>query len=138
MKDPNWHTVCRRTGCQICLSGLREMETGFLYYLRNRANAAESFSRTKTMSVRLIDISDDERGAFLQMLQRFPGRYTRYSSRTRLIMALTATGGAISICISFPSIMAGMNGRNAAMNPDKVYLTDEEYEDMAVAIRAAL
>ena len=29
-------------------------------------------------------------------------------------------------------------GGTFAMNPDKVYLTDEEYEDMAVAIRAAL
>lgn len=52
MKDPN---------CAYCMQGelvakfgypVCEMETGFYIYLRNRANAAESFSRTKTMSVR--------------------------------------------------------------------------------------
>ena len=48
-------------------------------------------------------------------------------------MALTAIPAAIS------KYNGGDEwGGTFAMNPDKVYLTDEEYEDMAVAIRAAL
>lgn len=83
MKDPN---------CAYCMQGelvakfgypVCEMETGFLYLFKEQSKRGRVILAYKEHVSELIDISDNERSAFLLTLPRSPRLYTRYLILTK-------------------------------------------------------
>lgn len=139
MKDQN---------CAYCMKGelvarfgypICEMETGFLYLFKEQSKKGRVILAYKDHVSEMIDISDEERNAFFSEAAKFSRAIHKVFSPDKVNYGAYGDTG----CHLHLHIVPKYKGQDEwggtfAMNPDKVYLSDEEYETMAEAIRKAL
>lgn len=139
MKDPN---------CAYCMKGdlvakfgypICEMETGFLYLFKEQSKKGRVILAYKDHVSELVDINDEERNAFFADVARVSKAVHKVFNPDKVNYGAYGDTG----CHLHMHIVPKYNGMDEwgstfAMNPDKLYLTDKEYEEMAAAIRAAL
>lgn len=139
MKDSN---------CAYCMQGdlvakfgypVCEMETGFLYLFKEQSKKGRVILAYKDHVKELIDISDEERAAYFNDVAKVSRAVHKLFNPDKVNYgAYGDTGSHLHIHIVPKYEGQDEWGSTFTMNPDKIYLTDEEYEEMAVALRAAL
>lgn len=139
MKDQN---------CAYCMKGelvarfgypICEMETGFLYLFKEQSKKGRVILAYKDHVSEMIDISAEERNAFFSEAAKVSRAIHKVFSPDKVNYGAYGDTG----CHLHLHIVPKYKGQDEwggtfAMNPDKVYLSDEEYETMAEAIRKAL
>lgn len=139
MKDSN---------CAYCMKGdlvakfgypICEMETGFLYLFKEQSKKGRVILAYKDHVSEMIDISDEERNAFFAEVSKVSRAIHKVFNPDKVNYGAYGDTGCHLHMHIVPKYNGGDEwGGTFAMNPDKVYLTDEEYEKMAEAIREAL
>lgn len=139
MKDEN---------CAYCMQGelvakfgypICEMKTGYLYLFKEQSKKGRVILAYKDHVSELVDISDEERNAFFAEVAQVAKAIHKVFHPDKVNYgAYGDTGCHLHIHI-VPKYKGGDEwGGTFQMNPGKVYLTDEEYEEMAEQIRQAL
>lgn len=139
MKDQN---------CVYCMQGelaakfgypVCSMDTGYLYLFKEQSKPGRVILAYKDHVSEMTDVSDEERNAFFAEVAKVSRAiHTIYSPDKVNYGAYGDTGCHLHMHI-VPKYRDGDEwGGTFQMNPDKVYLTDDEYEAMAEQIRAAL
>ena len=139
MKDQN---------CAYCMQGdlvakfaypICQMKTGYLYLFKEQSKRGRVILAYKDHVSEMIDISDEDRNAyFAEVAQVARAVHIVFNPAKVNYGAYGDTGCHLHMHI-VPKYKDGDEwGGTFQMNPDKVYLTDEEYEDMAEQIRRAL
>lgn len=139
MKDQN---------CAYCMQGelaakfaypVCEMESGYLYLFKEQSKRGRVILAYKDHVSEMIDISDEERNAFFADVARAARAVHKVFNPNKVNYGAYGDTG----CHLHMHIVPKYEGKDEwggtfAMNPDKVYLTEAEYEEMAKALRAAL
>ena len=87
----------------------------------------------------MIDISDEERNAFFGEVSKVAKAIHKVFHPDKVNYGAYGDTGCHLHMHIVPKYNGGDEwGGTFTMNPDKVYLTDKEYEEMAEAIREAL
>ena len=139
MKDQN---------CAYCMQGdlvakfaypVCQMKTGYLYLFKEQSKRGRVVLAYKDHVSEMIDISDEDSNAFLaEVAQVDRAVHKVFNPAKENYGAYGDTGCHLHMHI-VPKYKDGDEwGGTFQMNPDKVYLTDEEYEAMAEQIRRAL
>ena len=139
MKDPNCAYCAKgelvaKFGYPVC-----EMETGFLYLFKEQSKKGRVILAYKDHVSEMIDISSEERNRFFDEVSQVSKAIHKVFQPYKVNYgAYGDTGFHLHMHI-VPKYNGGDEwGGTFTMNPDKVYLSEEEYEEMAEAIRKAL
>lgn len=139
MKDQN---------CAYCMKGdlvakfgypVCEMETGFLYLFKEQSKRGRVILAYKDHVSEMTDISDEERNAFFREVSFVSRAIHKVFNPDKVNYGAYGDTGCHLHMHIVPKYKDGDEwGGTFLMNPDKVYLTEEEYEEMAFSIRKAL
>ena len=139
MKDQN---------CAYCMQGelvakfgypVCAMDTGYVYIFKEQSKPGRVILAYKDHVSEMIDISDEERDAFFADVAKVAGAVHKLFHPDKVNYGAYGDTG----CHLHMHIVPKYNGGNEwggtfQMNPDKTYLTDEEYEAMAEKLRKEL
>lgn len=139
MKDQN---------CAYCMQGelaakfaypVCEMESGFLYLFKEQSKRGRVILAYKEHVSEMVNISAEERNAFFGDVARAAEAVHKVFHPDKVNYGAYGDTGCHLHMHIVPKYQGGDEwGGTFAMNPDKVYLTEEEYEEMAVALRSAI
>lgn len=139
MKDQN---------CAYCMQGdlaakfaypVCEMETGYLYLFKEQSKRGRVILAYKDHVSEMVNISDGERNAFFADVARAAKAVHEVFHPNKVNYGAYGDTGCHLHMHIVPKYEGGDEwGGTFAMNPDKVYLTEAEYEEMAEALRKAL
>lgn len=139
MKDQN---------CAYCMQGelvakfaypVCEMPTGYLYIFKEQSKKGRVILAYKEHVSEMVDISDEERAAYFNDVAKVAAAVHKLYNPDKVNYGMYGdTGHHLHV-----HIVPKYNGQDEwggtfEMNPDKIYLTDVEYEEMAESIRGAL
>ncbi len=111
----------------------------FYIYLKSRVKGAELFWLIKTMSASWWILKLKKEMLFFADVARVSKAVHKVFNPDKVNYGAYGDTGCHLHMHIVPKYNGGDEwGSTFAMNPDKVYLTDKEYEEMAAAIRAAL
>ena len=121
-------------GIKIC-----ELPTSKVYLFKEQSHPGRVIVAHKKHVSELIELSPEERAAYMEDIAKVANAMHEIFHPNKVNYGAYGDTGCHLHMHIVPKYNGGDEwGGTFAMNPDKVYLTDEEYEDMAVAIRAAL
>lgn len=139
MKDQN---------CAYCMQGdlvakfaypVCEMNTGYLYLFKEQSKRGRVIVAYKDHVSEMINISEEERNAFFSDVAKAAQAVHKVFNPNKVNYGAYGDTGCHLHMHIVPKYEGGDEwGGTFAMNPDKVYLSDGEYEEMAEAIRKAL
>lgn len=139
MKDPNCAYCAKgelvaKFGYPVC-----EMETGFLYLFKEQSKKGRVILAYKDHVSEMIDISSEERNRFFDEVSQVSKAIHKVFQPDKVNYGAYGDTGCHLHMHIVPKYNGGDEwGGTFTMNPDKVYLSEEEYEEMAEAIRKAL
>ena len=139
MKDQN---------CAYCMQGdlvakfaypVCQMKTGYLYLFKEQSKRGRVILAYKDHVSEMIDISDEDRNAFFAEVAQVARAVHKVFNPAKVNYGAYGDTGCHLHMHIVPKYKDGDEwGGTFQVNPDKVYLTDEEYEAMAEQIRRAL
>jgi diadenosine tetraphosphate (Ap4A) HIT family hydrolase len=116
-----------------------ELNTGYLYLFKEQSKKGRVILAYKDHVSEMIDISDEERNAFFADVNKVAKAiHTVFQPDKVNYGAYGDTGCHLHMHIVPKYKDSDEWGGTFMMNPDKKYLTDKEYEEMAAKIRSAL
>lgn len=134
--------------CAYCMQGelvakfgypVCEMETGYLYLFKEQSKPGRVILAYKDHVSEMINISDEERNAFFGEVAQVSRALHEIFHPDKVNYGAYGDTGCHLHMHLVPKYDGGDEwGSTFQMNPDKVYLTDAEYEEMAEKLRAAL
>ena len=139
MKYPNCAYCAKgelvaKFGYPVC-----EMETGFLYLFKEQSKKGRVILAYKDHVSEMIDISSEERNRFFDEVSQVSKAIHKVFQPDKVNYGAYGDTGCHLHMHIVPKYNGGDEwGGTFTMNPDKVYLSEEEYEEMAEAIRKAL
>ena len=139
MKDQN---------CAYCMQGelvakcgypICQMDSGYLYLFKEQSKKGRVILAYKDHVSELVDISAEDRNAFFADVAKVAKAIHKIYHPNKVNYGAYGDTG----CHLHMHIVPKYEGQDEwgstfTMNPDKLYLTDEEYEAMAEEIRQAL
>ena len=121
-------------GYPIC-----QMDSGYLYLFKEQSKRGRVILAYKDHVSEMVDISDEERNAFFADVNKVAKALHKVFKPNKVNYGAYGDTGCHLHMHLVPKYEGGDEwGSTFQMNPDKIYLTDEEYEEMAQAIRDAL
>ena len=115
------------------------MKTGYLYLFKEQSKRGRVVLAYKDHVSEMIDISDEDRNAFFAEVAQVARAVHKVFNPAKVNYGAYGDTGCHLHMHIVPKYKDGDEwGGTFQMNPDKVYLTDEEYEAMAEQIRRAL
>lgn len=139
MKDQN---------CAYCMKGdlvaefaypICEMKSGILYLFKEQSKRGRVILAYKDHVSEMIDISEEERNQFFADVTQASRAVHKVFHPDKVNYGAYGDTGCHLHMHIVPKYKDGDEwGGVFAMNPKKVFLSDQEYEEMAEAIRAAL
>ena len=139
VKDPN---------CAYCMQGelvakfgypICQMDSGYLYLFKEQSKRGRVILAYKDHVSEMVDISDEERNAFFADVNKVAKALHKVFKPNKVNYGAYGDTGCHLHMHLVPKYEGGDEwGSTFQMNPDNIYLTDEEYEEMAQAIRDAL
>ena len=115
------------------------MKTGYLYLFKEQSKPGRVILAYKDHVSEMIDISDEERSEFFAEVAQVARALHKVFNPDKVNYGAYGDTGCHLHMHIVPKYNGGHEwGGTFTMNPDQVYLTDEEYEAMAEKIRAAL
>ena len=139
MKDENCGYCMRgelldKFGIYIC-----DLEVSTLILFKEQSKKGRCIVAYKDHVSELVDISDEDRNAFFADVAKVARALHSVFHPDKVNYGAYGDTGCHLHMHLVPKYNGGDEwGSTFQMNPDKVYLTDEEYEAMAEKIRAAL
>ena len=116
-----------------------QMKTGYLYLFKEQSKRGRVVLAYKDHVSEMIDISDEDRNAFFAEVAQVARAVHKVFNPSKVNYGAYGDTGCHLHMHIVPKYKDGDEwGGTFQMNPDKVYLTDEEYEAMAEQIRRAL
>lgn len=139
MKDNN---------CAYCMQGdlvaefaypICEMKSGFLYLFKEQSKRGRVILAYKDHVSEMINISDEERNQFFEDVASAARAVHKVFQPDKVNYGAYGDTGCHLHMHIVPKYKDGDEwGGIFAMNPKKVFLTDEEYQEMASQIKNAL
>lgn len=139
MKDQN---------CAYCMQGelvakfgypICGMKTGFLYLFKEQSKPGRVILAYKDHVSEMVDITDEERNEYFAEVAQVARAIHKVFQPDKVNYGAYGDTGCHLHMHIVPKYNGGHEwGGTFTMNPDQVYLTEEEYEAMAEKIRAAL
>lgn len=139
MKDPNCGYCMRgellaKFGIFIC-----DLDVSSLILFKEQSKPGRVIVAYKDHVSEIVDISDEERNAFMADVTRAAKALHKVFKPNKVNYGAYGDTGCHLHMHLVPKYEGGDEwGGVFQMNPGKVYLTDEEYEEMIQKIRAAL
>lgn len=139
MKDPNCGYCMRgellaKFGIFIC-----DLDVSSLILFKEQSKPGRVIVAYKDHVSEIVDISDEERNAFMADVTRAAKALHKAFKPNKVNYGAYGDTGCHLHMHLVPKYEGGDEwGGVFQMNPGKVYLTDEEYEEMIQKIRAAL
>ena len=134
--------------CAYCMQGelmtnlnypICQMDSGYLYLFKEQSKRGRVILAYKDHVSEMVDISDEERNAFFADVNKVAKALHKVFKPNKVNYGAYGDTGCHLHMHLVPKYEGGDEwGSTFQMNPDKIYLTDEEYEEMAQAIRDAL
>ena len=134
--------------CAYCMQGelvakfgypICQMDSGYLYLFKEQSKRGRVILAYKDHVSEMVDISDEERNAFFADVNKVAKALHKVFKPNKVNYGAYGDTGCHLHMHLVPKYEGGDEGGSTfQMNPDKIYLTDEEYEEMAQAIRDAL
>ena len=134
--------------CAYCMQGelvakfgypICQMDSGYLYLFKEQSKRGRVILADKDHVSEMVDISDEERNAFFADVNKVAKALHKVFKPNKVNYGAYGDTGCHLHMHLVPKYEGGDEwGSTFQMNPDKIYLTDEEYEEMAQAIRDAL
>lgn len=127
-------TLVDAFGIKIC-----ELETSKVYLFKEQSHPGRVIVAHKKHVSEITELTAQERAAYMEDINKVAQAVHQLFHPDKVNYGAYGDTGHHLHFHLVPKYKDQYEwGGTFAMNPDKVYLTDEEYEDMAVAIRAAL
>lgn len=134
--------------CAYCMQGelvakfgypVCEMNSGYLYIFKEQSKPGRVILAYKDHVSEIVDISEEERNAFFADVNTVAAALHKIFNPDKINYGAYGDTGCHLHMHIVPKYKDGHEwGGTFTMNPDKVYLTDAEYEAMAEKIRAEL
>ena len=134
--------------CAYCMQGelvakfgypICQMDSGYLYLFKEQSKRGRVILAYKDHVSEMVDISDEERNAFFADVNKVAKALHKVFKPNKVNYGAYGDTGCHLHMHLVPKYEGGDEwGSTFQMNPYKIYLTDEEYEEMAQAIRDAL
>ena len=139
MKDNN---------CAYCMQGERvekfgypvgKMPSGYLYIFKEQSKMGRLILAYKDHVSEIVDISDEERNQFFADINKVAKAIHTIFSPSKVNYGMYGDTGCHLHMHLVPKYEGGDEwGSTFTMNPDKKYLNDNEYEEMAKILRREL
>lgn len=136
------------TNCAYCMQGelvakfgypICGMESGFLYLFKEQSKPGRVILAFKDHVSELVDISDEDRNTFFADVAKAARAVHKVFQPEKVNYGAYGDTGCHLHMHIVPKYEGGDEwGSTFSMNPDKMYLTDIEYEEIAEKIRIAL
>ena len=136
------------TSCAYCMKGelvakfaylVCDMKTGYLYLFREQSKRGRVILAHHRHISELIELTDEERNDFFADIAAVSRAVHKVFQPNKVNYGAYGDTGCHLHFHLVPKYEGGDEwGGVFQMNPEKVYLKDEEYEEMAEALRAAL
>ncbi len=121
-------------GYPIC-----EMPSGYLYLFKEQSKKGRVILAFKDHVSEIVDISDEDRDQFFADVTKVARALHKLYNPDKINYGAYGDTGCHLHMHIVPKYKGGDEwGSTFTMNPEKVFLTDEEYEAMAEEIREAL
>lgn len=115
------------------------MESGYLYLFKEQSKKGRVIVSFKDHVGELVDLSDEDRNAFFADVAKAARAVHKIYHPDKVNYGAYADTGHHLHMHIVPKYDGGNEwGGSFVVNPEKIYLTDEEYEAMAEVLRAAL
>lgn len=139
MKDNN---------CAYCMQGelvekfgypVGKMPSGYLYIFKEQSKMGRLILAYKDHVSEIVDISDEERNQFFADINKVAKSIHKIFSPSKVNYGMYGDTGYHLHMHLVPKYEGGDEwGSTFTMNPDKKYLNDNEYEEMAKILRREL
>ena len=139
MKDNN---------CAYCMQGelvekfgypVGKMPSGYLYIFKEQSKMGRLILAYKDHVSEIVDISDEERNQFFADINKVAKAIHKIFSPSKVNYGMYGDTGCRLHMHLVPKYEGGDEwGSTFTMNPDKKYLNDNEYEEMAKILRREL
>lgn len=139
MKDNN---------CAYCMQGelvekfgypVGKMPSGYLYIFKEQSKMGRLILAYKDHVSEIVDISDEERNQFFADIDKVAKAIHKIFSPSKVNYGMYGDTGCHLHMHLVPKYEGGDEWGSAfTMNPDKKYLNDNEYEEMAKILRREL
>ena len=139
MKDNN---------CAYCMQGelvekfgypVGKMPSGYLYIFKEQSKMGRLILAYKDHVSEIVDISDEERNQFFADINNVAKAIYKIFSPSKVNYGMYGDTGCHLHMHLVPKYEGGDEcGSTFTMNPDKKYLNDNEYEEMAKILRREL
>lgn len=139
MKDNN---------CAYCMQGelvekfgypVGKMPSGYLYIFKEQSKMGRLILAYKDHVSEIVDISDEERNQFFADINKVAKAIHKIFSPSKVNYGMYGDTGYHLHMHLVPKYEGGDEwGSTFTMNPDKKYLNDNEYEEMAKILRREL
>ena len=136
------------TSCAYCMKGelvakfaypVCDMKTGYLYLFREQSKRGRVILAHQRHISERIELNDEERNDFFADIAAVSRAVHKVFHPNKVNYGAYGDTGCHLHFHLVPKYEGGDEwGGVFQMNPEKVYLKDEEYEEMAEALRAAL
>lgn len=115
------------------------MESGYLYLCKEQSKKGRIIVAFKDHVGELVDLSDEDRNAFFADVAKAARVVHKLYHPDKVNYGSYADTGHHLHMHIVPKYEGGHEwGRGFTVNPEKIFLSDEEYEAMAVLFRAEL
>ena len=132
-------TACRENWWRNSATPSARWIPGYLYLFKEQSKRGRVILAYKDHVSEMVDISDEERNAFFADVNKVAKALHKVFKPNKVNYGAYGDTGCHLHMRLAPKYEGGDEwGSTFQMNPDKIYLTDEEYEEMAQAIRDAL
>lgn len=126
--------LLEKFGIYIC-----DLSVSSLILFKEQSHPGRCIVAYKDHVSEIVDISDEERDAFFADVARAAKAIHKVFKPDKLNYGAYGDTAVTCICTFAPSIKTDLNGGGVfAMNPQKTFLSDEEYAEMIAKIKAAL